>query len=72
MRDNEEMMNAALVGKSSMTSRAHPTHLMVECKLLPPLGPTTADLSCGQWAESGFADYSQEDRKHDAPCNEDY
>jgi len=66
----EEMMNA-LMGKSSMTSRAHPTHLMVERKLLPPLGPTTADLSCGQGAESGFVDYSQEDREHDASMFED-
>lgn len=40
----------------------HPTELTLEAKLMPPGGPTAADLSGGEGPESGFMDYTAEDR----------
>lgn len=61
----DEMMNA-MTGQSCTTNQSHASHLAVERKLLPPLGPTTSDMNGGEGEEAGFMDYSRDDRESDA------
>ena len=66
-----EMLNA-MMGKSCATSQVHPMHAVVERKLLPPLGPTAADMTGGEGEEAGFMDYSEADREFDDESFADY
>jgi hypothetical protein len=59
------LMMQAMMGRTTKQSALHSSVVALERKLLPPGGPTTADLCGGEGSSSGFVDYSQEDREHD-------
>jgi hypothetical protein len=63
--DYAQMMQAMMGRSSEQQSSSHGSVHVLERKLLPPGGPTAADLTGGEGPSSGFVDYSQEDKERD-------
>lgn len=58
---DQDIMMRSIMGQATRSEPPCATTQALERKLMPPGGPTSADLSGGEGANAGFADYSQED-----------